>query len=127
MMYHMNPNQKGINPSTGRPWRTKAEYPYSYDAFMTWASKQVVKGEQSCNYSDRLRQWDGEKYNRLCRKHFDNQGDYWYLTERTPAKVEAFLRDYHDAPELHLQEIWEGCNVANGFPVWHFMFITKPE
>lgn len=63
MEYFLVPNSKGINPSTGRPWRTKAEYPYSYDAFMTWASHEVQLKKQ-----DEWMGWDDYEAERAKEK-----------------------------------------------------------
>ena len=54
--------------------RTKDKYPYSYDPFVVWKTEEDVK-QNNTVYSDRLKQWDYEKYSGLCQKHFGNQGD----------------------------------------------------
>lgn len=68
--------------------RTKNEYPYSYDGFVTYrgGSNDDVTGTA---WSDRLLQWDYEKTRKLMTKHFGGQGDYYY--ERTPEQIESFL------------------------------------
>lgn len=69
-------------------------------------------------YSDRLFQWDSEKYNRLCAKHFGNTGQLW--NNRDPKKIELFLRDYCDNQSLILCRIEEHKNMSTGYPLWRF-------
>lgn len=100
--------------------RTPDKFRYSYDAYVIY--KKSEEYNQTV-YSDRLHQWDYEKYNRLSEKHFGNQGQYW--NNRDTDKIEAFLRDYYDKPELELIGIMEGCNASSGFPYWIFFFNSK--
>ena len=97
--------------------RTPEDYSYSYDAYVI--SKKAEE-YQHVVYSDRLLQWDYDKHNELCKKHFGNEGQYW--SGRGFDKIEAFLQDYYDLPKLELVGIMEGCNVSSGFPYWVFMF-----
>lgn len=69
-------------------------------------------------YSDRLFQWNYEKYNTLCQKHFSDRSQYW--SDRAPENIEAFLREYFDKPLLALQTIHEYTNNATSYPVWQF-------
>ena len=101
--------------------RTKLTHPYSYDPFLIYRGPEVANGTV---YSDRLLRWDYDKHNRLCEKHFGNRGQYW--DDRDPAKVEAFLQDYMDAPGLKLCSITEYCNPSNGYPYWRLDY-RKPE
>lgn len=98
--------------------RTKEQYPYSYDEFVVWDSRQPSK---SVVYSDRLYQWDSKKYNALCLKHFGDIGQYF--DSRPREKIEAFLRDYYDTyADFELTRICQGCNAATGYPYWVFDF-----
>jgi hypothetical protein len=50
------------------------------------------------------------------------------LLEWRPAqKVEAFLRDYFDLPNLQLVRIWACCNQANGFEEWQFEWLDETK
>ena len=89
---------------------------YSYDSFVTY---QTSKDYDDAHYSDRLSQWNREKYNELCVKHFGKAGDYW--GGRSPKSIEAFLREYWDSPGLELVGIMECCNKSSGYPYWAFM------
>lgn len=94
--------------------RTKFTHPYNYDPILQWHNRN---GEPNGTvYTDRLLQWDYAKHNDLCEKHFGNKAQYW--DNRDPVKVEAFLRDYLNAPDLILCAITEHCNQATGFPLW---------
>ena len=93
-------------------FKNKASHPYSYDPICIWGDETKGSGE----YTDRLWQWDHKKHDRLCKKHFGDEGQYW--NRRDPEKIEAFLRDYHDDPTIKLTFITEFCNVSNGYPTW---------
>lgn len=102
----------------GNPVRkTKDKYRYSYDGFVThrMGKNEEVNGTV---YSDRLYQWDGAKYDRLCKKHFGDESQYWY--SRSPKEIEAFLRDWNDNQNLKLILVMEYCNVSSGYPLWRF-------
>lgn len=97
----------------GPSHRTKASHPYSYDPITQFKKR----GEATSTiYTDRLLQWDFSKHDELCLKHFGNKGQYW--DNRTPAKIEAFLRDWCDTPGLELIAVTEYCNQATGYPTW---------
>jgi len=78
-------------------------------------------GEKSTDtvYSDRLYQWDPEKYNELCKKHFGNMGQYW--SNRKPKLIEAFLCDYIGKP-VTLTKVELTENVSTGYPIWIFFY-----
>jgi len=97
--------------------RTKRSHPYSYDGFVQWRGGEN-KEATSTIYSDRLLQWDFDKHDELCMKHFGNEGQYW--NDRDPKKIEAFLRDWTDDQTLKLIFVMEYCNVSSGYPVWRF-------
>ena len=108
----------------GRPVeRTPQTHPYSYDTFVTWENKYKIKPSGSV-YSDRLFQWDSEKYNTYCKKHWGNHGQYF---SETPEKIEAFLRDYFSEPKLILCRVMQTCNKSSGYPIWIFSYVLNPE
>ena len=100
--------------------RTPEKYSYSYDAYVIHKLKNDY---EHAVYSDRLWQWDSKKYNRFYKKHFGNEGQYW--DGRGIDKIQEFLRDYYDKPELTLVGVMKGCNVSSGYPYWIFMFDCK--
>lgn len=93
--------------------RTKWSHPYNYDPILQWAGGADPNGTV---YTDRLLSWDYKKHDELCEKHFGDRGQYW--SNRKPQTIEAFLRDYLDAPGLVLCVVTEHCNQSTGFPVW---------
>lgn len=117
----------------GRPAkRTKYTNPYNYDPFVLFdkgfnyneLQKDKDKSFSSC-YSDRLFQWDSQKYNLCHEKHFGNRGQNW---ERgTEEKTQNFLRDYFDVSDLILTRIVEYCNASTGYPCWRFDYFYKKE
>jgi hypothetical protein len=73
-------------------------------------------------YTDRLWQWDHEKHDALCLKHFGNEGQYW--NDRDPGKVSAFLSDYLGKP-VALAAVWQYNHASSGFPIW-LLFYRAP-
>ena len=71
-------------------------------------------------WSDRMLQWDYNKHNELCQKHFGDKGQIW--EGRSPDQIELFLRDYLEKPNLILCRVIEEVNSANGHPVWCFTY-----
>lgn len=109
-----------LHPQTRQPIeRTPQTHPYNYDSYIMWESSEE-EGSSGC-YSDRLLQWDYDKHNRLCRKHFGNEGQYW--DQRDTSKIEAFLQDWHEEPNLRLVRIIQCCNQSSGYPVWYFSWV----
>lgn len=97
--------------------RTKEIFPYSYDPFVIW--KKGYKESDNAVYSDRLHQWDWEKYNRCHKEVWGNEGQYFY--ENTPKEIEKFLRLYFNE-DIVLTAVMEGCNYSNGYPYWVFYY-----
>jgi hypothetical protein len=100
-----NPNYK---------FKPRTSHPYSYDPFVIWGDERA-----ECNgsvYTDRLIQWDHDKHDLLCQKHFGDRGQYW--NDRDHKLIEAFMQDWQDNPELKLVFVTQFCNVSNGFPTW---------
>jgi len=102
--------------------RNKFDFPYSYDPFVVWA-RNFDKLNSDCVYSDRLMQWDMNKFNECCKKAFGDmrQG----FTSRNPYDIQSFLSDYLGR-NIQLTAIMEGCNVSSGYPYWIF-FYDKEE
>jgi hypothetical protein len=104
--------------------RTRTEYPYSFDDYVSYTNVEQTLANDSA-YTDRMRRWDDRKYEALLRKHFNSDVDYW--NGRPAQKVEAFLRDYFDLPNLQLVRIWACCNQANGFEEWQFEWLDDTK
>lgn len=97
--------------------------------------KEIVQWERKTNIpdglkrgaedSDRIRQWDRDKYNTLCEKYFGNRGQMFY--NRSPAKIEAFLAELLGIPTLVLLYIVKSENLSNGYDYWTFGYAYKGE
>lgn len=86
--------------------RTKHTHPYSYDGFVIWKSNDYhPRLPAGTIYSDRLLEWDYEKTQRLGERH---QIQRWDNTP--PERIQAFLRDWNEDPNLRLVLVMEYCN-----------------
>jgi len=101
--------------------KTKEKYPYSYDPYVVWKG-DYDKNRDGATYSDRLLQWDYDKYNRCCREVWKNERQSF--SERNPKDIEKFLSLYF-GKEIELTVLMEGCNVSNGYPYWVFIYRDK--
>ena len=109
----------------GKPiTRTMESNPYNYDDFILWDIRGLDHENQEphkntiSDYSDRLWQRNYNKYNRLCMKHFGDEGQTNW-DRRCPKMIEEFLKEWYD-DDVKLVRIWQGCHQANGFPIWAF-------
>lgn len=103
--------------------RDKYQYPYSYDPYLVWI-KDFEKGKNHVVYSDRLWQWDSDKYDRCCDEVWGNKGQYF--DNRKPDEIERFLSLYF-GEKIKLTAIMQGCNVSNGYPYWIFYYENESE
>jgi len=97
--------------------RTPWTHPYNYDEFVVWESG--TKRGCSADYSDRLLQWDRQKFEECCLKVFGNKGQSF--DNRTPEAIEKFLCLYYKEP-IYLTTIVQGCNASSGYPYWIFFY-----
>lgn len=93
--------------------RSKQEYPYSYDGFVTYRNGKNEEINFTV-YTDRIDR--DPKYDELSQKHFGNQGQIWF--NRSPLEIQSFLRDLYSDPKLKLILVMEYCNVSSGYPLW---------
>ena len=100
--------------------RPPTEFPYSYDEYVQYKVKGFKEANYDAVYSDRLRQWDYEKYCKVCHKVFHNCGGVSF-DGRDPKDIERFLSGYLGKP-VKLGAVLKGCNVANGNPYWVFFY-----
>lgn len=101
--------------------RTKTKYPYSYDAFRVY--RRHWSPNDKCVYSDRMFEWDSEKFNECCKEVFGNSGQLF--GNRKPDGIQKFLRLYFEDDDIFLTGIMEGCNMSNGYPYWIFYYTSK--
>ena len=83
------------------------------------APELVMPAGAQTVYTDRLRQWDDQKHDELCRKHFRTTGQDW--NGRTPEQVGAFLSDYLGRP-VEAVACWQYNHAVSGYPVWLLFF-----
>lgn len=105
------------NPNPKDKW----SHPYSYDSFIVWYGN-ARKGD-SVVYSDRLVQWDYEKY-MTCAKTIQAESTNNKFDINDPKQTEKFLSLYY-GKQVTLTAIVEGCNVSNGYPYWILYFRDK--
>lgn len=96
--------------------RTKQLFPYNYDGFILYR-KHPNEYSNTTLYSDRLRQ-NSKDWDSLLKKYFNNISDYF--DDRCPEKIELFLQELLNKPNLELVFIMEYCNQSTGFPVYRF-------
>lgn len=104
--------------------RTPFTNPYNYDEYVIWrrdsnTDEPCDLSKSSAVYSDRLFQWDPEKYNRCCKEVFGDIGQYF--NTRNPDKIQQFLSIYFEK-DVELLAIVQGCNQFSGFPYWIFLY-----
>lgn len=109
--------------------KNKYEYPYSYDCHVTWQTTGFGYGHNFRNeelyfdYSDRLLQYDHNKFNSCSREVWSNEQQIF--RHRFPNEIEKFLQLYFSETDLELVVIGEGANVSTGYPYWVFGHRTK--
>lgn len=118
MIVYLNQDGIAVNED-GEPVKTKWEHPYSYDPILQYFNGTEGKATV---YSDRMFQWDSEKFNQLCQKHFGNHGQSF--ENREAEVIEQFLSDYLGQAVV-LNKITEYCNQSSGYPLWRFDYTTK--
>ena len=100
--------------------RTPYSHPYNFDQHVIWVSKKFNKSKiYSAEYSDRMLEWDIEKFSRCLQEVFGNQGQSF--DNRDPKDVEKFLIKYF-GHKLKLVAIEKCCNLSTGYPIWIFHF-----
>lgn len=97
--------------------RNPVSYPYSYDPYVIWMG--CFSDDNQAVYSDRLYQWDRDKYDKCCQEVFGDTGHVF--SNRSPQKINEFLNKYFEKTVM-LTAITQGCNVSNGYPYWVFYY-----
>ena len=98
--------------------RTPIDFPYSYDEYLLWR-KDYHKDKSQTVYSDRLFQWDSEKYNKCCEEIFGNHGQYF--DDRNPEDINKFLNKYL-GKEVKLTAVLQSCDGSTRYPVQKFVY-----
>ena len=104
--------------------RTPLTNPYSYDPFVIWRSEDF-DGENmnipylSTTFSDRMRQWDCQKFDDAWHEVWGDAGKGFRFKEIKD--IERFLSLYY-GQNVKLLELSEQCNWSSGIPYWCFVF-----
>lgn len=100
--------------------RTKEDWPYSYSEHYLWGER-----EEGCDavYSDRLQQWEPEKYKEAAKIVAGSKSRYGGWGKALTSK---YLSAYFGKP-VEAVAVAEGCNVSSGYPYWVFWFKDTPS
>src|SRR5262249_1554438 len=112
------------------PW-TRQSHPYCYDPITIWGAPRPSKECNGTVYTDRLDQWDRDKYARLAKKHYQS-GDSCYerpfdFPQCKGHLIERFLRDWFDDPKLRLLRVVEYCSPGTGYQTWRLDYVSARE
>lgn len=102
--------------------RTKQELPYGYDEFFIFGDRETVKVARHAVYSDRMSQWDYDKFWAAYEEHLKGCGGFPSAGQKS---MSAFMSRYYDRP-ITVLALAEGCNISNGYPYWIIWF-DDPE
>ena len=97
-----------VNP---RATRTPDDYPYSFDAYYLWKTKELDKAYPV--YTDRMRQQDPEK----ASKAFKGLGQFGNYTEK---QCKQIVKDFF-GNNAKCVGYALSCNVSSGYPIGIFM------
>lgn len=97
--------------------RTKEEYPYAYSAHYIKGNAETAKG-CSATYSDRLRQWDHDKY-RECTSivYQTHTGSDYCWRNMTLEQCSKWMSLFY-SKKIQVCAIAEECHQGNGYPIW---------
>lgn len=99
--------------------KTPITNPYDFDDYVEW--KGNYRQFDSAVYSDRLYQWNTEKYKKCYEQVFKNNGQRF--DSKNVSGIRKFLSMYFDK-EIELTAIMRGCNISSGFP-YHIFFYRE--
>lgn len=91
-------------------------------SFPIFSGDLSEKNPNKTAYSDRLRQFDRDKYKRLCEKHFGEevQGRSWRGCDSED--VESFLRDWTGEDNLELVRV--STQNKRGYEIFRFDYYS---
>lgn len=116
--YEMEPRFYDLNgnPVERTPW----SHPYAYDEFVVYKAENFDEGN-SWVYSDRMLQWDREKYGDAFHKVWPGKSGSQMFHNRKPEDINQFLNLYFEK-KVTLTAVLQGCNVSTGYPYWIFAY-----
>lgn len=103
------------------PPRSKRGWPYSYDPFTIWGEPSQHKDCNTSDYTDRLSEWDHNKYERIAAEVYKVDGEPQFPFREHNCRgdlIEKFLQRYYDNPRIKLLRVVEYCNSSTGFTTY---------
>lgn len=99
--------------------RTPQAHPYGFDGHFKWRDFDKNKTPKGLDmvYSDRMNQWDSEKY----KEAFAGSGWIQGLDKKTSKEV---IEKYYDG-KYECVGYAVCCNVSNGYPIGMFYLMPK--
>ena len=94
--------------------------PYNYDEYVVWKSDDFDINNYHVAYSDRLKEFDGLRYENCCSEIFQNKKQRFEYGRNHKA-INDFLNLYFEK-EVKLTAVMQGCNQWNGYPYWIFLY-----
>jgi len=83
----------------------------------------------TCNvktcFSDRLFQWNSDKYDRCYMKVWGNKSQYFDLDDNK--RIERFLNLYFDTNDIKVDYVLKHENMVNRCPYWEFKYHHENE
>jgi hypothetical protein len=104
--------------SPGAHNRTPQDAPYSFDGYFLW--RKFERGDPTVNgiYSDRMQQWDPEKWSDAMR----GRKQTWQNMPQSEA-IDIIQKYYGD--DVELVGYATECNASNGYPLGIFFLRNK--
>jgi len=96
------------------PPRTEFSHPYSFDPIVLF---YTGKEHQRADYSDRLQQWDYDKFKK-CMEEAGNVSGELHFRWGNRDQVTKLMRLYYDDPKLEVVKVVKQCNANSGYPLW---------
>lgn len=102
--------------------RTPEEYPYSHSEYYLWRDFHgPAPSSVSAYYTDRMRQWDGDKY----RRATDGKMRNFHSVPINRQAAQEIVRDYFGA-DFECVGVAQSMNVSSGYPLG-IIFVRKRE
>jgi hypothetical protein len=90
-----------------------------FEVFVQGLPEGSAQYKLSDAYSDRMMDWDFEKFTR-CASEAGIKGQYF--SGNTPNQAQNFIRLYYNNPNLILVKVVQYNNAATGYPIWYFVW-----
>lgn len=101
-------------------------YKYSYDPYFLYRADTFDPYTMSGEYSDRMYEWDCEKFDRCIMEVWPTGNHGQYFSRDRVEDIKKFLDLYFGYP-VTVHGVLQGCNVSSGYPYWIFVFTKEAE